>query len=127
MLLADTQGSCKQQVKVLEKRHIIREKKVKYVTVEKDILNSTRHPFIIKLFYTFQDTASLYFCLEYAPNGDLLNLLRLSGRFDTETTRFYAGQLILAVEYLHKNYILHRDIKPEVLLYTEVALKLYLY
>jgi serine/threonine protein kinase len=45
--------------KILDKRHIIKENKVKYVNVEKEVLNQLQHPFIIKLWYTFQDSASL--------------------------------------------------------------------
>jgi len=43
-------------IKVLDKRHIIKEKKVKYVNIEKDTLNRlTDHPGIVRLYYTFQD------------------------------------------------------------------------
>jgi 3-phosphoinositide dependent protein kinase-1 len=103
-------------IKVLDKRHIIKEKKVKYVTIEKDVLNKLQHPFVIKLYYTFQDTASLYFVTEYCPNGDLLGLLREKGRFDFLGARFYIAELIKGVEYIHSESILHRDIKPENIL-----------
>jgi 3-phosphoinositide dependent protein kinase-1 len=103
------------KVKVLDKRHILREKKAKYVSIEKEVLNRMIHPFIIKLFYTFQDTNSLYFCLEFAPNGDLLGWLRKCGPFSTTITQFYTAELIMALEFLHKHHILHRDVKPEVI------------
>lgn len=81
-------------IKVLDKRHIVREKKVKYVNIEKEVLNRLNHPLIVKLYYTFQDTSSLckyYYCctkdrqcnvplldfvLDYAKNGDLCQYLR---------------------------------------------------
>ena len=46
-------------VKVLEKRHIIKEKKVPYVSREKEALAMTNHPFIVKLYFTFQDVENL--------------------------------------------------------------------
>ena len=46
-------------VKVLEKRHIIKEKKVAYVSREKEALAMTNHPFIVRLYFTFQDKESL--------------------------------------------------------------------
>ena len=46
-------------IKVLEKRHIMREKKSQYVMREKEILMKMNHPFIIRLFYTFQDSDRL--------------------------------------------------------------------
>ena len=107
------------QVKILDKRQIIREKKVKYVTVEKEVLNKLNHELVIKLFYTFQDEHSLYFVLEYAPRGDLLGLLKTVGKMNREACQFYIGQLIEAVSYLHRNGILHRDIKPENILLDE--------
>jgi len=54
-------------VKILEKRHIIKEKKVKYVNIEKSVLNRTEHPFIIRLYYTFQDHSSLCTLLRCLP------------------------------------------------------------
>lgn len=46
-------------IKILDKRHIIKEKKVKYVNIEKDTLNKLNHPGIVRLFFTFQDEMSL--------------------------------------------------------------------
>ena len=55
-------------MKVIRKAHIIREKKIPYVTREKEILAMTNHPFIVKLYFTFQDKENLcifssYICL----------------------------------------------------------------
>lgn len=46
-------------VKILEKNHIKKEKKTKYVMTEKEVFNSLDHPFIVKLYYTFQDAEKL--------------------------------------------------------------------
>jgi len=46
-------------IKVLEKRHIIKEKKVAYVSREKEALAMTNHPFIVRLYFTFQDKENL--------------------------------------------------------------------
>ena len=46
-------------VKILDKRHIIKEKKVQYVSREKEVLTRIDHPFFVKLYFTFQDTNNL--------------------------------------------------------------------
>jgi len=107
-------------IKILNKKHIIKEKKVKYVNVEKAVLNIIHnHPLIVRLFYTFQDSYSLYFVLDLAKNGDLLGYIRKMGSFDLECTKFYVAEIVTALEYLHKKNIIHRDLKPENILITE--------
>ncbi|KAJ3024133.1 UNVERIFIED_CONTAM: 3-phosphoinositide dependent protein kinase-1 [Siphonaria sp. JEL0065] len=105
-------------IKVLDQKFIIKENKVKYVFIERDVLNATNHPFIVKLFYTFQSSSSLYFAMELASNGDLLGLLR-TRLFSKEAATFYTAEIISAIEYLHSCGILHRDLKPENILITE--------
>ena len=64
-------------IKVLDKRHIIKEKKVKYVNIEKNTLNRLGdHPGIVRLYYTFQDERSLYFVLDLAAGGELLGFVK---------------------------------------------------
>ncbi|EJS42185.1 pkh1p [Saccharomyces arboricola H-6] len=118
VILATARDSGKKYaVKVLSKEYLIRQKKVKYVTVEKmalQRLNGTKG--IIRLFFTFQDEASLYFLLEYAPHGDFLGLIKKYGSLNEECARYYASQIIDAVDSLHAIGIIHRDIKPENIL-----------
>uniref|UniRef100_UPI00398F11C6 3-phosphoinositide-dependent protein kinase 1a n=1 Tax=Pristiophorus japonicus TaxID=55135 RepID=UPI00398F11C6 len=106
-------------IKILEKRHIIKENKVPYVTRERDIMSRLDHPFFVKLYFTFQDDEKLYFGLSYAKNGELLKYIRKQGSFDENCTRFYSAEIVSALEYLHDIGIIHRDLKPENILLSE--------
>jgi len=112
-------------IKVCEKRHILRERKGQYVKREKEVLHilslnqKPNVPFFVKLQCTFQDMERLYFVLTYAKNGELLPYITKVGSFDVACCRFYAAELLVALEHLHSLGIIHRDLKPENILLDE--------
>ena len=126
LLGQDRQTRKEYAIKILDKRHIIKEKKVKYVNIEKNTLNRlTDHPGIVRLYYTFQDERSLYFVLDLASGGELLGHLKRMSTFNEECTRFYGAQILDTIDYMHKCGIIHRDLKPEnVLLDDQMHVKI---
>ena len=126
LLATDRQTLKEYAVKILDKKHIIKEKKIKYVNIEKDTLNRLiEHPGIIRLYYTFQDSSSLYYVLDIASGGELLGVLKKIGSFDEECTRFYGAQILDAIEHMHNRGVIHRDLKPEnVLLDDQMHIKI---
>ncbi|XP_023936762.1 3-phosphoinositide-dependent protein kinase 1 isoform X2 [Bicyclus anynana] len=108
-------------IKVCEKSFIIRQQKVQYIKREKDALNklsNVPHGFV-KLYCTFQDEERLYFVLSYAKNSELLKRINEVGSFEINVAKFYAAELLLALEQMHARKIIHRDLKPENILLDE--------
>jgi serine/threonine protein kinase len=78
---------------------------------ERNILASLNNPFVVNLYYTFQTKKYLFMVMEFISGGDLYNLLKNFDHFDEDMTRMYAAEVTLALEYLHKAGIVHRDLK----------------
>jgi len=77
------------------------------------------HPFIVKMHRAFQSDMKLYFVLDFLNGGELYFHLKKEGKFTENKARFYASEVILAVEHLHLKGIVYRDLKPENILLDE--------
>lgn len=101
-------------IKAMNKRKMMgTEKTVEFVMTEKRILAKLAHPFIVGLYWAFQDDARLYLVLDYCAGGELHYHFQRIGKFSESDTRFYASEILLGLEYLHRRNILYRDLKLE--------------
>src|SRR5271169_5780195 len=91
-------------------------KQVEHTNDERSMLQVVKHPFLVNLWGTFQDSKNLYMVMDFIEGGELFSLLRKSQRFPNPVAKFYAAEVTLALEYLHAQDIIYRDLKPENLL-----------
>jgi len=105
-------------MKVLDKKHILAHNEVEHTLAEKNILQQIHHPFLVNLNFSFQTEDKLYFILDYVNGGELFFHLQKEKRFSEERVIFYGAEILLALEHLHSNGIIYRDLKPENLLLT---------
>eukprot|EP00002_Diphylleia_rotans_P024185 TRINITY_DN476_c0_g12_i1.p1 TRINITY_DN476_c0_g12~~TRINITY_DN476_c0_g12_i1.p1 ORF type:complete len:344 (-),score=68.45 TRINITY_DN476_c0_g12_i1:920-1951(-) len=103
-------------MKSLKKAEIVRMRQVEHIMSEKNILAQITHPFIVRLYASYQDDRHLYMLFEYVVGGEFFSHLRKARRFSNDTARFYAGGITLAFQYIHSLEIVYRDLKPENLL-----------
>ncbi|KXN86354.1 Serine/threonine-protein kinase nrc-2 [Leucoagaricus sp. SymC.cos] len=105
-------------MKVLSKREMIERKKIKRALTEQEILATANHPFIVTLYHSFQSEVYLYFCMEYCSGGEFFRALqaRPGKCLPEEGARFYAAEVVAALEYLHLMGFIYRDLKPENIL-----------
>ncbi|GMI81221.1 PINOID2, AGC VIIIa Kinase 1-10 [Hibiscus trionum] len=112
---------CFYAMKVVDREALAIRKKLQRADMEKEILGMLDHPFVPTLYAEFE--ASHYSCLvmEYCPGGDLyVARQRQPGkRFSISSAKFYAAEILLALEYLHMMGIVYRDLKPENVLVRE--------
>uniref|UniRef100_A0A0N5AAX8 non-specific serine/threonine protein kinase n=1 Tax=Syphacia muris TaxID=451379 RepID=A0A0N5AAX8_9BILA len=106
-------------MKTLNKKDVIKKNQAAHVKAERDILALADSRWIVKLYFSFQDSQCLYFVMEYVPGGDMMQLLILKGFFEEKLARFYIAELTCAIEYVHSLGFIHRDIKPDNILIDE--------
>eukprot|EP00698_Gefionella_okellyi_P003494 TRINITY_DN132_c0_g1_i3.p1 TRINITY_DN132_c0_g1~~TRINITY_DN132_c0_g1_i3.p1 ORF type:complete len:411 (-),score=85.78 TRINITY_DN132_c0_g1_i3:548-1780(-) len=108
-------------MKVLSKKEMIEKNKVKRVLTEHEVLASTDHPLIVTLYASFQAKDYLFFVMEYCPGGEFFRMLKRQPgkRLEEDAARFYAAEVLLALEYLHKCGFMYRDLKPENILLSK--------
>ncbi|KAG7805689.1 hypothetical protein KL921_005392 [Ogataea angusta] len=108
-------------MKVFRKRKIVKSKQIEHTNDERRILSVLQHPFITRMWGTFQDTKSIFMIMDYIEGGELFSLLRKSKVFPNQVAKFYAAEVLLALEYLHSKNIVYRDLKPENILLTRTG------
>ena len=103
-------------MKVLKKKALVKRKQIIYTLAERRVLSNIDNPFIVSLRYAFQSDAKLYMILDFFNGGELFFHVKKDGRFTEKRSRFYAGEICLALECLHLQGIIYRDLKPENIL-----------
>uniref|UniRef100_A0A3P8WZU0 Serum/glucocorticoid regulated kinase 2a n=1 Tax=Cynoglossus semilaevis TaxID=244447 RepID=A0A3P8WZU0_CYNSE len=95
-------------VKVLQKKVILKKKEQKNIMAERNVLlKSLKHPFLVRLHYSFQTSEKLYFVLDYVNGGELFFHLQKERCFSEARARFYTAEVASAIGYLHSLNIGH--------------------
>ncbi|KAL7140903.1 hypothetical protein ABFS83_08G018600 [Erythranthe nasuta] len=108
-------------MKVMDKGMLVSRKKVARAQTERDILALLDHPFLPTLYSHFETEKFSCLLMEFCSGGDL-HLLRQrqpGKHFSEQAARFYASEVLLALEYLHMMGVVYRDLKPENVLVRE--------
>ncbi|XP_017226380.1 serine/threonine-protein kinase AGC1-7 [Daucus carota subsp. sativus] len=108
-------------MKVMDKESIASRNKLVRTQTEREILGLLDHPFLPTLYSYFE--TDKYYCLvmEFCSGGNLYSLRQKQPHkyFTEEAARFFASEVLLAIEYLHMLGIVYRDLKPENVLVRE--------
>jgi len=113
LLVQNRHGRGVYAMKTLRKDQLLSSSQVAHAKTELNVLKSASHPFIVRLHYAFQSAWNLYIVMEYCPGGELFFHLSRAGRFSERRCRFYAAEILLAIEYLHTLGVIYRDLKAE--------------
>ncbi|CCF57950.1 hypothetical protein KAFR_0D03020 [Kazachstania africana CBS 2517] len=103
-------------LKAIRKSYIVSKSEVTHTLAERTVLARVDCPFIVPLKFSFQSPEKLYLVLACINGGELFYHLQREGRFDLSRSRFYAAELLCALETLHKFDVIYRDLKPENIL-----------
>jgi protein-serine/threonine kinase len=112
-------------MKILNKEQLKIKHQEEHTKTERDLMVKINNPFIVNIKFAFQDETKLYIVSDFMQGGDMFYHLHSNKKFNEERSKFYAIELILGLEFLHKNKMIYRDLKPEnILMDSEGHLKI---
>jgi len=106
-------------LKIQSKSQLVDEGQAEVCIREKNILQEANHPFIVKLYNTYQDKAFVYMLMEFVQGGELFSVMNSAkGRVKLKESqaKFYALAVADVLAYLHSKKYVYRDLKPENIL-----------
>ena len=103
-------------MKILNKAQIKLKHQEEHTKTERDLMVKINSPFIVNIKFAFQDDSRLYIVSDFMQGGDMFYHLHFNKKFDEPRAKFYIIELILGLEFLHKNSMIYRDLKPENIL-----------
>ena len=103
-------------MKILSKNQIKLKHQEEHTRTERNLMVQINSPFIVNIKFAFQDESKLYIVSDFMQGGDMFYHLHSQKKFDESRAKFYAIELILGIEFLHKNNMIYRDLKPENIL-----------
>ena len=95
-------------MKYISKARIVRKNAVDNVLQEAEMMKDLKHPFLVNLWFSFQDEEDLFLVVDLLLGGDLNWHLEQVGRMDEERVKLYMAEIALALEYLRTKKIIHR-------------------
>lgn len=120
-VVRDTVDSAIYAMKILRKSEVIAKRQILNTLYERDLMAFHDDPWIVKLYYSFQDRTFLFYVMEYLAGGDLMNLLIRKGILNENETRFFMAEILLAIHNVHLAGFIHRDVKPDNILITKTG------
>ena len=96
-------------LKTIRKAHIAqRPGEITHILAERTVLALVNNPFIVPLKFSFQTPDKLYLGMSFVNGGELFYHLQREGKFDQDRSRFYAAELLCALEHLHGFNVVYR-------------------
>lgn len=120
VLLATHRASgLKLAIKKVEKHSLKNDKMKQTLIREIQIQKQLNHPYICRLYSSFEDSQTIYLALEYASLGNLFFAIRKQKNLTEEFAFRYFIQACSGIYHMHRQGLIHRDIKPENILIKE--------
>ena len=113
-------------MKVIKKSTVTEDEDIDWIQTEKHVFETvSNHPFLVGLHSCFQTLSHLFFVIEFVRGGDLMYHMQKHRRLSEEHARFYAAEISIALDFLHRKGIIYRDLKLDnVLMDHEGHIKL---
>ncbi|XP_034254350.1 serine/threonine-protein kinase 32B [Thrips palmi] len=106
-------------MKYMNKGQCVERDALRNVLREVEIMAALDHPFLVNMWFSFQDEEDLFIVSDLLLGGDLRYHVMHDVPFSEECVKLYICELALALDYLQVMHVVHRDIKPDNILLDE--------
>lgn len=103
-------SGARRAIKSIKKKELTHNKAI---IEEIQVLKLIDHLHIVKLYETFEDDTTLFLVMALSNHGNMTKHIETFGHLNHDRCKDSMRNLVAAVNYLHNNYITHRDVKPD--------------